>query len=106
MEISGLFGIGGFIVDLFSFPAADDQPGRFQLPEMMGDRRAAHIRYSRKIDNALLAVTQQPKNTEPASVTQLLEKDQPQFESFPGWACAPGSARRSVRGYGVKAFAA
>ena len=74
MEISGLFGIGGFIVDLFAFPAADDQPGRFQLPEMMGDRRAAHIRYSRKIDNALLAVTQQPKNTEPASVTQLLEK--------------------------------
>ena len=64
MEISGLLGIGRFIIDLFSFPAADNQPSRFQLLEVMGNRRAAHVHHSRKVYDAFLTVTQQPKNTD------------------------------------------
>lgn len=73
MEISGLLGIGRFIIDLFSFPAADNQPSRFQLLEVMGNRRAAHVHHSRKVYDAFLTVTQQPKNTDTAPIPQLFE---------------------------------
>ena len=73
MEISCLLGIGRFIIDLFSFPAADDQPSRFQLLEVMRNRRATHVHHSRKIDDAFFTMTQQPKNTDTASISKLFE---------------------------------
>ena len=76
LPVAGLaliLGIDRFMIDLFSFPAADDQPSRFQLLEVMENRRATHVHHSRKIDDAFFTMTQQPKNTDTASIPKLFE---------------------------------
>ncbi len=38
------------VIDLFPFPAADDQPGVAQRPEMVGYRGAGHIQHGGNVD--------------------------------------------------------
>ena len=68
-----LRGIGRPIVDLFSFPARDNEPARFQRPQMVRDGGARHVHHRRNVDHARLTVTQQPENPHARRVAQLAE---------------------------------
>lgn len=69
----GLLGIAGLVVDLFAFPSADDQPGGSKLLQMVGYGRAAHFHQGGQIDHTFLTMAQQPKDSDPGGISQLLE---------------------------------
>jgi hypothetical protein len=73
MEGPALGGVGGLVIDLLALPAADDEPGGPQDLQMVGHGRTAHLHQRRQIDDALLAVAQQPEDLQPAGVIQLFE---------------------------------
>ena len=68
-----LGGVGGLVIDLLALPAADDEPGGPQNLQMVGYGGATHLHQRGQIDDALLAVAQQPEDFQPAGVVQLLE---------------------------------
>ena len=73
MEQLGPGRVGSFIVDFLARPAADDQPGGLQLPQVVGDGGAAHLHQGGQVEHALFTVAQQPEDADAAAVPQLLE---------------------------------
>ena len=74
VEYRGLHIVCGLVIDLLTFPAADNQVSAAQLAQMVGDGGAAHIHHGRQIDHALLAVAKNPEQLDPAAVTQLAQQ--------------------------------
>ncbi len=68
-----LLAAGRAVVDLLAHAARDDEPAFAQLAQMVRRRGRAHADHGGEIDDALLAVAQQPEDAHAAAVGQLLE---------------------------------
>ena len=66
--------MGRPVIDFLTSTAADDQTAGFQLLQVVGQGRAAHIHHDRQIDNTFFAVTQNPKKSKSAAVSQKSEQ--------------------------------
>ena len=60
------------VIDLFAFPAADDQPSGTQQLQMVGHGRTAHLHHRSDIEDTLFAMAQQPEDTAADGVAQQL----------------------------------
>lgn len=69
----GCLSVSGLIINFFSAPAADNQSAGFQLAQMMGDGRTAHVHHGGNIDDAFLTVAEKPEDLDAASISELLE---------------------------------
>lgn len=63
-----------FIINLFSFPATDDQLCLLQLPQMVGHRGTGHLHHGRQIDDAFLTMAQDPEDPDAGTVTKLMKE--------------------------------
>ena len=61
------------VVDLLPHAARDEKSALTQLPQMVRHRGRAHADHRGEVDDALLAVAQQPENAHAAAVGELLE---------------------------------
>ena len=69
----GLLGIAGLVVDLFAFSSADDQAGCPELFQVVGYGGTAHFHKGGQIDHTFFTMAQQPKDSDPGRIGQLLE---------------------------------
>ena len=86
-----LLGVGCTVINLFSAAAADNQSAGFQLLEVVGDGRTAHLHHSGKVDHTFFAVAQKPEDTDAAAVAKLLEKLGNRLKAVSGMAASVGS---------------
>ena len=82
MQKLTLDGIGGAIIDFLSFTAGDDQTGVTQRAQMMRNSGCGHTHHGRQIDDAVLVMTEQPKQAHAGRVTELLEYICDELEMF------------------------
>ena len=73
VEKTGLIRISGFVIDFLPPPRADDQATGLELPEMMRNCGTGHVHHSGDIDDAFLAVAEDPEYPEAAFIAKLLE---------------------------------
>lgn len=73
MEQYRVRGISQGIVDFLALPPGLQETCVPEAPEVMGHRRGAHAGGSADIEDALLAVAEQPENLQPGGVAELLE---------------------------------
>ena len=80
VEELGLPGVGAAVIDLLALPTADDQAGGLQQLQMVGEGGAAHLHHGCQVNDALLAVAEDPEQAQPVSVGELMIKVSQSFK--------------------------
>ena len=73
MEQYRVRGISQGIVDFLALPPGLQETCVPEAPEVMGHRRGAHAGGSADIENALLAVAEQPENADSVCISETLK---------------------------------